>query len=87
MSVSKFKMKMFIKKGDFSIWRKIMKDILVQQKVVVALESKKNLLIIMFDVEKKELLETTYSTIISYLSDNAVRQVDNATTIIGIWLR
>lgn len=41
----------------------------------------------MFDVEKKELLETTYSTIISYLSDNAVRQVDNATTIIGIWLR
>ena len=53
-----------------------MKAILVQQKVVVALESKKNLPIIMFDVEKKELLETTYSTIISYLSDNVVRQVD-----------
>ena len=80
-------MKMFIKKGDFSIWHKIMKAILVQQKVVVALESKKNLPIIMFDVEKKELLEMTYSTIISYLSDNVVRQVDKATTIIGIWLR
>ena len=67
-------------KGDFALWRKKIRAILVQQKVAKILDEK-NLSESITKDEKKDMNELTYSTILLYLLDNGVlRLVDEATT-------
>ena len=84
MGVSKFEMERFNGKGDFGIWQKRMKVILVQQKVALALNGEKSLPSSMSEAEKEKMLETAYSIIILYLSDNVLRQVSKETITASI---
>ena len=80
-------MERFNGKGDFGFWCKRMRAILIQQKVVLALNGEKNLSSSMSEAEKEKMLETAYSIIILYLSDNVLRQVSKETTAEGIWMK
>ncbi|TXG48538.1 hypothetical protein EZV62_024413 [Acer yangbiense] len=87
MVSTKFKIEKFNGKGDFGMWRKKMKAILVQQKCVKALEEEKDLPISLSAEEKQDLLETAYSTIILNLADNVLRQVNDEDTAAKVWIK
>ncbi|TXG70425.1 hypothetical protein EZV62_005360 [Acer yangbiense] len=70
MVSTKFEIEKFNGKGDFRMWRKKMKAILVQQKCAKSLEEEKDLPVSLSAEEKQDLLETAYNTIILNLADN-----------------
>ena len=70
---TKFEMQRFNGNRDYGIWQKRMKAILVQQKAAMAYSGASSLPKEMFDTDKNEITETTYSTIMLYLSDNVLR--------------
>lgn len=61
--------------------------ILVHQKCAKALSGESALLKETNLAQKYEILETVYSLLILYLSDNVLRQVDNENTVAKIWLK
>ena len=70
--------------GGFSLWRKKIRAILVQQKVAKILNVE-NLLETITKSEKNDMDEMTYLMILLYLSDEVLRPVDEATTIGELW--
>ncbi|KAL5549681.1 hypothetical protein UlMin_004912 [Ulmus minor] len=71
--------------GDFCLWKKKMKAIMMQLKVDVALDDKPELPTTMTSYEKSEIFKTAYSTIFLHLTDNVLRQVDDLETAAEIW--
>ena len=74
-------------RGDFNMWRKKMKAILVQQKCVRALGGEKDFPETMSETEKEDLMEYAYSLLILNLSDNVLRQIDDEDTAAKVWLK
>jgi len=87
MGFAKVEIERFDGKGDFSLWRKRMKAVLVQMKIAKALEGDKGFPTTMSDADKAEALEMAYSTLILHLSDKVLREVSSETTAAGIWLK
>ncbi|KAL5553493.1 hypothetical protein UlMin_040894 [Ulmus minor] len=71
--------------GDFCLWKKKMKAIMMQLKFDAALEEHLELPATMTSFEKGELFKTAYSTIFLCLTNNVLRQVDGLETTAGIW--
>ncbi|KAL5552341.1 hypothetical protein UlMin_002517 [Ulmus minor] len=63
MGSKRFEIEKFNGKGDFGMWRKKMRAILVQHKCAKALGGEKDLLDSLSAKEKQDLMETAYSTI------------------------
>ena len=84
MASTKFELAKFNTKGDFALWRKKIKAILVQQKVAKILDEN-NLSKTIIEAKKKDIDETDYSTVLLYLLDEVFRLVDEATTIGELW--
>ncbi|MDO7987387.1 hypothetical protein OC713_02560 [Sweet potato little leaf phytoplasma] len=82
---ARFEVEKFDGKGDFSLWKKKMKTVLVQQKVAITLADPKEYPEDIKPKEKKEIEEVAFSTVILYLSDNVLRQVHDATTAREVW--
>jgi len=76
---TRFEVVKFDGKGDFELWRKNIKALLVQQKVAKILDEK-DLPPTITAAEKKDMDEIAYSTIILYLSDGVLWLVHEATT-------
>ncbi|TYK10340.1 Retrovirus-related Pol polyprotein from transposon TNT 1-94 [Cucumis melo var. makuwa] len=70
--------------GDFALWRKKIRAILIQHKVAKILDEER-LPENITESEKRDMDEMTYSTILLYLSDEVLRLVDEATTIGELW--
>ncbi|PON96088.1 hypothetical protein TorRG33x02_080180, partial [Trema orientale] len=85
MGTSKIEIEKFDGKGDFNMWKKKMKAVLVQQKCAKALGDVSGLPETMKPSEKEELLETAYSLLILNLADNVLRQVDEQDTAAKVW--
>ena len=85
MGPSKIEIEKFDGKGDFNMWKKKMKAVLVQQKYAKALGDVSGLPETMKPSEKEELLETAYSLLILNLADNVLRQVDEQDTAAQVW--
>ncbi|KAL5573068.1 hypothetical protein UlMin_022665 [Ulmus minor] len=71
--------------GDYCLWKKKIKAIMMQLKVDVALDEKPEFPATMTSYEKSEIFKTTYSTLFLYLTDNMLRQVDGLETAAKIW--
>ena len=71
--------------GDFNMWRKKMKAILVQQKWAKALGGENDLLETMSTTDKQDLIECAYSLLIRNLTDN--EQIDDEDTAAKVWLK
>ncbi|KAL5576485.1 hypothetical protein UlMin_018184 [Ulmus minor] len=71
--------------GDFCLWKKNMKAIMMKLKVDVAFDEKPELPATMTSYEKGEMFKTAYSTIFLYLTDNVLRQMDGLETAAAIW--
>lgn len=71
MGTTKFELEKFDGSGDFELWRKKLRAISIQQKVAKALADMKD--VQGTNVEKTDMQEIAYSTIILYLSDNVLR--------------
>ncbi|KAA0067607.1 retrotransposon protein, putative, Ty1-copia subclass [Cucumis melo var. makuwa] len=84
MASTRFEMSKFNGNGDFAIWRKKIRVILVQHKVAKILDEEK-LPENITESEKRDMDEMTYSTILLYLSDEVLRLVDEATTTGELW--
>ena len=59
--------------GDFWLWKKNMKAIMIQLKIDVALDENLEFLATMTSYEKSEMFKTAYSTIFLHLTDNVLR--------------
>ena len=77
-------MSKFIRKGDFAIWRKKIRTLLVQQKVAKILDEE-SLQENITESENRDMDEMTYSTILLYLLDEVLRLVDQANTTRELW--
>lgn len=87
MGSSRIDIDKFDGKGDFNMWRKKMKAVLVHQKCAKALETDKEWLSMVTDSQKQEVLETAFSLLILNLADNVLRQVDEEDTAAKVWLK
>lgn len=80
---AKFEIEKFDGKGDLSLWRKKLKALLVQQKVSKVIEKK--IPDTVSDEKKQEMEETVFSTMILYLSDTVLQQVNDIETTVELW--
>ncbi|KAL5564372.1 hypothetical protein UlMin_027536 [Ulmus minor] len=71
--------------GDYCLWKKKLRAIMMQLKVDMALAEKPELPATMTRFEKSEMFKTAYSTLFLHLSDNVLRQVDGLEIIAEIW--
>ncbi|KAK3225087.1 hypothetical protein Dsin_004949 [Dipteronia sinensis] len=83
----KFEIDKFDGTGDFGIWRRKVKALLSQQKILRAIESPDKLPDSLTQVQKDDMLEMALGTIILNLSDNVLREVNDETTAFNIWNR
>lgn len=72
-------------KGDFGLWKKKMEALLVQQKVAKALLDPSKLPTTLSELEKEEIHDIAYSTIILHLSDNVLRRVSKILKVKELW--
>ena len=86
MGFAKMKIKKFDGRGDFNMWCKKMKAILVQQKCAKALNGEKKFVESMSTTNKQDLMECAYSLLILNLADNVLRQIDDEDTKAKVWL-
>lgn len=70
MGLSKIEIEKFDDKGDFSIWKKKMRAVFVQQKCAKAIGDPAEFPEVMKSMEKQEILENSYSLLILNLADN-----------------
>ena len=82
---AKIKLKVFNGKGDFMLWRKKMKVVLIQHKVGKALDQ--SYPTVWTEDKKKEVDEIAFSTIILHFSDEILRKVDDATSTSDLWTK
>ena len=80
MGLSKIDIEKFDGKGDFSMWKKKMKVVRVQQKCAKAIGDPSEFQEVMESSEKQEIMENVYSLLILNLADNVLRQVDEEDT-------
>ncbi|KAK0588992.1 hypothetical protein LWI29_008208 [Acer saccharum] len=81
----KFEIDKFDGTGDFGIWRRKVKALLSQQKILKAIEGPDKLPDSLNDEQKSDMLEMALVTIILNLSDNVLREVNDETTAYGVW--
>ncbi|KAL4029866.1 hypothetical protein IC575_008094 [Cucumis melo] len=84
MASTRFEVSKFNGHGDFALWRKKIRAILVQHKVAKILDEER-LPDNITESEKRDMDEMAYSTILLYLSDEVLRLVDEATTTGELW--
>ncbi|KAA0059158.1 Transducin/WD40 repeat-like superfamily protein [Cucumis melo var. makuwa] len=84
MALTRFEVSKFNGNGDFSLWRKKIRAILVQHKVAKILDEE-GLPANITESEKRDMDEMAYSSILLYLSDEVLRLVDEATTTGELW--
>ena len=85
MRSSKIEIEKFDGKGDFSMWKKKMKAVLVQQKYAKAISNPSKFPEVMKTSEKQEIMENAYNLLILNLVDNVLRQADKEDTTFKIW--
>ena len=66
--------------GDYCLWKKKIRAIMMQLKVDLALDEKPEFPATMTSYEKSEMFKTAYSTLFLHLTDNVLRQVDGLET-------
>ncbi|KAL5576923.1 hypothetical protein UlMin_018622 [Ulmus minor] len=71
--------------GDYFLWKKKIRAIMMQLKVDLALDEKPEFPATMTSYEKSEMFKTAYSTLFLHLTDNVLRQVDGLKTAVEIW--
>ncbi|TXG70632.1 hypothetical protein EZV62_005567 [Acer yangbiense] len=76
----KFDIDKFDGTGDFGIWRRKVKALLSQQKILKAIEGPDKLPGTLSPEQKDDMLEMALGTIILNLSDNVLREVNDETT-------
>ncbi|TXG68247.1 hypothetical protein EZV62_003182 [Acer yangbiense] len=81
----KFNIDKFDGTGDFGIWRKKVKALLSQQKILKAIEGPDKLSDSLNAEQKDDMLEMALGTIILNLSDNVLREVNDETTAFDVW--
>ncbi|TXG46510.1 hypothetical protein EZV62_027990 [Acer yangbiense] len=81
----KFEIDKFDGTEDFGIWRRKVKALLSQQKILKAIEGPDKLPDSLNDEQKSDMLEMALRTIILNLSDNVLREVNDETTAYGVW--
>ncbi|KAA0038009.1 Retrovirus-related Pol polyprotein from transposon TNT 1-94 [Cucumis melo var. makuwa] len=79
MASTRFEVSKFNVNGDFALWRKKIRAILVQHKVAKILDEGR-LPANITENEKRDMDEMAYSTILMYLSVEVLRLVDETTT-------
>ena len=75
---TKFEVEVFNGKGDYLLWKKKMRVVLVQQKVAKAID--KTYTAGTTEEKKAEIDEIALSSIILHLSDSVLRKVDTVKT-------
>ena len=85
MGSSKIEIEKFDGKGDFGMWKKKMKAIMVQKKCVKAIGDPSDLPEVMKSSKKQEMLENAYSLLILNLADNVLRHTDEEDFAAKIW--
>ncbi|KAL5556552.1 hypothetical protein UlMin_038788 [Ulmus minor] len=87
MGSTRFEIEKFNGKGDFGMWRKKMRDILVQQKCAKAFGGETDLPNLLSAEEKQDLIKTSYITIVLNLADIVLRQVNDEDIAAKIWIK
>ena len=85
MGTSKMEIEKFNSKGDFSMWKKKMKAILIQKKYAKAISDPSEFSKMMKSSKKQDILELAHSLLILNFSDNVLRQVDDKDTTLKVW--
>lgn len=85
MGFFKFQIDKFDGKGDFNMWTKKMRVVLVQQKCAKALEGTDALGNDISNDQKQDIIKLTYSLII--LADNVLHPIDEENTATKVWLK
>ncbi|TXG60444.1 hypothetical protein EZV62_015017 [Acer yangbiense] len=81
----KFNIDKFDGTGDFGIWRRKVKALLSQQKILKAIEGPNKLPDALTDEQKDDMLEMALWTIILNLYDNVLRKVNDESTAFDVW--
>ena len=84
MGSSKIDIEKFDGKGDFSMWKKKMRDVLTQQKCAKAIGDPSEFSEVMNSLEKQEIMNNAYSLLILNLADKVFRQVDEEDTTLKV---
>ena len=87
MGLSKIDIENFDGKGDFSMWKKKMRAVLIQQKCAKAISDPSKFPEVMKSSKKHEIMENPYSLLILNLVDNVLRQVDEEETALKVWTK
>ena len=85
MSRTKYDVEKFYGKGNFSLWQRRMKDLLIQQGVHKALLGKEKKLETMKDVEWVEMDEKATSSIRLNLGDEVIHNILKEKTAKEVW--
>ncbi|TXG54059.1 hypothetical protein EZV62_019315 [Acer yangbiense] len=81
----KFDIDKFDGSGDFGIWRRKVKALLSQQKILKAIEGPEKLPDSLTVEQKDDMLEMALGTIILNLSDNVLREINDEKTACDVW--
>ena len=85
MSSTKYDVEKFCGKGKFSLWQRLMKDLLIQQGVHKALLGKEKKPETMKDVEWVEMGEKATSAICLNLGDEVIHNILEAKIAKEVW--
>ncbi|TXG48163.1 hypothetical protein EZV62_027457 [Acer yangbiense] len=81
----KFDIDKFDGSGDLGIWRRKVKALLSQQKILKAIEGPEKLPVSLTKEQKNDMLDMSLGTIILSLSDNVLREVNDEKTACDVW--
>ncbi|KAK3010279.1 hypothetical protein RJ639_011887 [Escallonia herrerae] len=86
-TLTKYDLEKFNGSNDFSLWRKKMHAVLIQQGLLKALKGKQGLPDTMYSDVKEDMLERAHSVLLLCLANNVLRKVSQKTTAAGLWLK
>ncbi|TXG64459.1 hypothetical protein EZV62_011453 [Acer yangbiense] len=81
----KFDIDKFDGSGDFGIWRRKVKALLSQQKILKAIEGPEKLPVSLTEEQKNDMLDMALGTNILSLSDNVLREINDEKTACDVW--
>ena len=87
MGISSFDIEKFNGSGDFNLWKKKIRVVLIQQNVDLMIENEFEYLVTLKSFQRNEIKKSAYNTLYIHLADNILREVDDLADLVEIWKR
>ena len=84
---SNFIIEKFDRKGDFTLWKRKIKAVLMQQKVDLAIRKEANFTASVTEFQRNEMKKMAYNTVFLHLSNSITKECGDSEDPATIWKR